>query len=178
MKGAPEFRARRVLAAALIGLAVAGVAGVSYAAGDPTDAWTSALRRADEALGRKEFSTALKAANDAYGAALSAQRWEGLVAVGDAYRRLGEATGLRQSFDAKAREVYLKALSRSRQQASVEGVLRTAEGFVALGDTATVVQCVQVAGRLAGRDPDAQADVRAFAARFSEAGFTTRPRQP
>ena len=104
--------------------------------------------------------------------------WEGLVEVAGTYRHIGEVTGLNQSFETKAREVYGRALVRARQQASVEGVLRAAEGFLILGDVATATQCVRVADRLAGRDPEARADVRAFAARLSDASGAASPARP
>ena len=150
----------------------------SRAADDPGAPWGSALQRVDDALAHREFGAALKAANQAYAAALASPRWDGLTAVAGAYRGIGAATGLQQSFDTKARELYLKALFRARQQASVDGVLRAGEGFLALGDAVTARQCVRIADRLAGRDADAQADVRAFAARLSDPALTAQPVRP
>ena len=111
---------------------------------------------------------ALRAANEAYMLALGTTRWDGMVVAGDLYRRIGEATGLRRSFESKAREAYQKAFFRARQQASVEGVLRVTEGYASLGDTQMVGLGLRVAERLAARDPEAQADVRTLRTRLGD----------
>jgi hypothetical protein len=149
-----------------LGTALAGHAAVG--APGASDPWTPAIERVDSALARKEYSAALRAANDAYTLALGTTRWDGMVCAGDLYRRIGEATGLRRSFESKAREAYQKAFFRARQQASVEGILRATEGYHALGDTQMVGLGIRVAERLAARDPEAQADVRTFRARLGD----------
>ena len=147
-------------------------------AADDTAPWAPAIRRAEEALTRREYSGALRAANEAHEAAIRTTGWEGLVEVAGTYRHIGEVTGLRQSFDTKAREIYGRAQFRARQQGSLEGVLRVAEGYLTLGDVPAATQCVRVAERLAGRDPEGQADVRAFAARLAEAGGNATTARP
>ena len=150
----------------LVGTSLVGnAAAVSTSAFDP---WSPAIEQVDNALARKEYSAALRAANDAYTLALGTTRWDGMVCAGDLYRRIGEATGLRRSFESKAREAYQKAFFRARQQASLEGVLRTMEGYAALGDTQMVGWGLRVAERLAARDPEAQADVRTFRTRLGD----------
>jgi hypothetical protein len=156
------------------GLVLAGtmLSGNVAAVADPDGPWTPAIQQVDVALARKEYSAALRAANDAYTHALGSTRWDGMISAGDVYRRIGDATGLRRSFDAKAREAYQKAFFRARQQASVEGVLRSMEGYVALGDTQMVGVGLRVAERLAARDPEAMADVRAFRTRLGDPSLT------
>lgn len=56
--------------------------------------WASYLRAVDEALARNNVSAALHARRDAYGAALGSRRWEGALALGDAYVKIGEARKL------------------------------------------------------------------------------------
>jgi hypothetical protein len=150
---------------AVLGIAFAGNVAALATPGDP---WTPAIQQVDTALARKEYSAALRAANDAYTLALGTTRWDGMVAAGDLYRRIGEATGLRRSFEGKAREAYQKAFFRARQQASVEGVLRATEGYAALGDSQMVGLGLRVAERLAARDPEAQADIKSFRARIGD----------
>lgn len=145
-----------------------GVAGNVAALAEPEGPWTPSVQQVDAALARKEYSAALRAANDAYTLALNTTRWDGMVSAGDLYRRIGEATGLRRSFDTKAREAYQKAFFRARQQASVDGVLRAVEGYAALGDAQMVGVGLRVADRLASRDPEAQADIRTFRARLGD----------
>jgi hypothetical protein len=149
----------------ILGVALAGNVGALATTDGP---WAPAIQQVDTALARKEYSVALRAANDAYTLALSSTRWDGMVTAGDLYRRIGEATGLKRSFEGKAREAYQKAFFRARQQSSVEGVLRATEGYAALGDTQMVGLGLRVAERLAARDPEAQADIRSFRARIGE----------
>jgi hypothetical protein len=156
------------------GLVIAGtmLAGNVAAVAEPDGPWAPAIQQVDAALARKEYSAALRAANDAYSLALGSPRWDGMVSAGDLYRRIGDATGLKRSFEAKAREAYQKAYFRARQQASVEGVLRSVEGYAALGDTQMVGVGLRVAERLAARDPEALADVRAFRSRMGDPSIT------
>ena len=92
-----------------------------------------------------------------------------MVAVGEAYRRIGARAGFRAIADAKARETYLAALFRARSQGSVEGVLRAAQGFADLGDHAVVEQCLSVARSVAAQSKDPRADERVgmFAERWA-----------
>jgi hypothetical protein len=156
-----------------VALAIGGAAlgGNAVALADVDGPWTPAIQQVDAALARKEYSAALRAANDAYALALNTTRWDGMACAGDLYRRIGEATGLRRSFESKAREAYQKAFFRARQQASVEGVLRAMEGYAALGDAQMVGVGLRVAERLAARDPEAQADIRTFRARLGDPSF-------
>lgn len=91
---------------------------------------------------------------DAHTAAVRSQRWEGLLAVGDAATRIATLPRLLRAFEAKARLVYLATLFRARDQGSIDGVLRTAEAFATLGDPAVVEQCLRVADELAARAGD------------------------
>lgn len=167
---------RRVLGPGLLALAGALVshpATVQAAGG----AMTPAMTEVDNALARKEYSAALRAANEVYRAATGTQRWDTLICAGELYRRIGQATGLRVSFETKAREAYQKALFRARQQASLEGVLRATEGYAMLGAEKMVTLGLRVAERLASGDREAQADVRSFRARIESrltAGDTQR----
>jgi hypothetical protein len=155
-----------------------GLAGNVAALADPEGPWAASIQQVDAALARKEYSAALRAANDAYTLALNTTRWDGMVSAGDLYRRIGEATGLRRSFDTKAREAYQKAFFRARQQASVDGVLRAVEGYAALGDAQMVGVGLRVADRLAVRDPEAQADIRTFRARIGDPSLTAGEIRP
>jgi len=132
-------------------------------------AWKARLQRVDDALARNDLAGAEMLWREAYAAALKSRHWEGLVAVGDAYRRLGERAGFHGTSDAKARETYLAALFRARSQGSLEGVLRAAQGFADLGDHGIVEQCIRVAHGVAARsrDPRAEDRVRAFAERWA-----------
>ena len=132
-------------------------------------AWKARLQRVDDALARNDLAGAEMLWREAYAAALKSRHWEGMVAVGDVYRRLGERAGFHKTSDAKARETYLTALFRARSQGSLEGVLRAAQGFADLGDHGIVEQCIRVAHGVGARskDPRAEDRVRVFAERWA-----------
>jgi hypothetical protein len=92
-----------------------------------------------------------------------------MVAAGDTSRVLGEPAGFRAASVAKARQAYLTALFRARNEGSLEGVLRTAERVAELGDREVVEQCIRVARRVAAesKDPRAEEHVRAFTERWA-----------
>ena len=154
-----------MLAAMLLLVAVAEVL-AGHAFGPPAQRdWAGELVKAEAALDRRDVPAALDAWTRAYGAALRSRHWQGLVAVADAYQRIGNAGGFAQEATAKARETYLAALFRARADGSVEGVLRAASAFADLGDWDVVDRALAIAEAVAARNPDAQARVRAFARR-------------
>jgi hypothetical protein len=130
--------------------------------------WQTHLQSLEDALARNDLKSAELRWSQAYAAALRSRHWEGLVAVADAYRRLGARGGFLEIAVAKARQTYLAALFRARSEMSLEGVLQAARGFVELGDEAVVEQCLQVARLVAAetKDPRADARVRAFTERW------------
>jgi hypothetical protein len=134
--------------------------------------WTAPLQRVEQALTGRNISAAEVAWHEAYGAALrSRHRWDGLIEVGEAYLRIGEVANGRQAARATARRLYLSALVRARQQGSLDGILRTAAAFSALGDREGVTQCLHVADQVVverARNPKAHARVEAFRARQGE----------
>lgn len=147
---------------------------------EPSDApWTPHLEQVKDALARENVRTARQAWHEAYGAALRSRGWEGMIAVGDASLWIGERARDRNTADARARQAYLAALLRARQQGSLDGVLRAAEAFGALGDREMAAQGLRVAENLAVRTRDAAARerVRAFAERLTagEAGQARFP---
>jgi hypothetical protein len=130
--------------------------------------WATALRRVDDAVRRHDISGAVMAWHDAHVLALRSRQWEGLVAVGDAYLRIGDASGIGRASQAKARQIYLAALYRARAVGSIDGVLSAAQAFESLGDGEVVQACLRIADDLATRrdDPVARARVRAFSERM------------
>lgn len=122
--------------------------------------WSRALRRVEDALAHSGLTAAELAWHAAYAEALRSRRWEGLVEVGDAYLRIGEAAGARKPSEARARELYLAALFRARDRGSLDGVLRVAEAFGALGDREVAQQGIHIAQHLATSTRDAQARER------------------
>ena len=118
----------------------------------PEAAYTAPLRLVDEALARQDGTAASRAWQDAYAASVGSTSWEGLVAAGDAARRIGEAIGSRGPAEAKARTAYLAAFFRARQQGAVVGMLSAADGFAALGDSEVSERCRSEAVELGARE--------------------------
>ena len=129
--------------------------------------WTPPLARADEALQDGDLAAALAWWREARLTAIRSGQWEGLIEVGDASLRLGEAGGFRSDAESQARQAYLGALLRAQRQRSLEGVLRAATAFGELGDRDVTVQALRIAERQAGRDPLALNHIRAVADRWS-----------
>jgi hypothetical protein len=161
------MKASWLMLAAVVGLLAVGEASTKRISTNPLATSAPSIRSVEEAVMHRNVSAALREWEDAYRAAVARGRWEQLVEAADAYREIGEAAGSRERFDAKAREIYLAALFRARQQDSLDGVLRVAEAFAALGDRDEVERCVRIAERLAAQDAEAKADVQAVAARIS-----------
>lgn len=130
--------------------------------------WTSHLRRVDVALAQKDVSTAEQAWHQAYGEALGSRSWKGMIDVGDASLRIGRVANGAQTSVAKSRRLYTIALFRARAQGSLDGVLRTAEAYAALGDQEVVAVCIRIADSMADAqgDPQARDRVSAFAGRW------------
>ncbi len=135
--------------------------------------WGAPLRAVDEALARNDAAAALRAWQDAHLAALGSWRWERMIEVGDAALRIGEVSGLRPAAKARARQAYLTAFFRARDQGSLAGVLRSAEAFALLGDREVVAQCLIAADGLAARaaDPEGRERLRSFAALWTSTAW-------
>lgn len=149
--------------AMLMGLEVVAQAAAHRAAKIEPSSWGEFVERVDQALAARDTNRAEVAAHNAYATALGRQAWPGLVASGDAYLRIGEVTGIRTVARAKARHAYLSAFFRARSQASVEGVVRSADAFAALGDRQVAAQCLKTAERLANASHDGRSRERVAA---------------
>jgi hypothetical protein len=132
------------LAAVTADRSVAVLAGGAPAA---ADAWRPRLQAMDAALARRDAGAAARAWHDAYAAALASRRWEAMLEVGDAAPRAG-ATGGGEEARARARQAYLLAFTRARQEGAVDGVLRAAQAFADLGDRDAATQCLRVAEQM------------------------------
>lgn len=162
MNGRTAGRIGVILAAALA-IAPAGAAILdqrsSGAPIEPAMTWEQHVERVDAALASHDLHTAREAVRDAYAAAVTSRRWEPLLDVGDAQRRVEEASGFATLGKASARANYLFALFRARDQRSLDGVLQAANAFSRLGDASVVRQALVVARDVAGRDPVAHARI-------------------
>ena len=180
-----QLRARRAIgiagvAIACVVLGAAGLATTRTQAVKARPSWKAHLASVDAALAAKNVSAAVMAWRDAYGAALATREWEAMLAVGQTSLRIDQVAGDRAEFEPKARQSYLAALFRARQQGSLDGVLHATEAFATLGDRDVVEQGLRIARQVAGRDHVAQARVRGFAERFVNGVLAadTSPNEP
>ena len=173
---------RTIRRVACAGVAVVTMLGVlalrdvkAHHAGVATPApWRSHVRAADDAVGRNDVLAARRAWHAGYLVALGSPAWNGMLEVADAYMRIGDVMAARNTAMMRAREIYLTALFRARQQGSLDGVLRCAEAFGALGDRDVVAQALRMAETLA-TDPSARERVyqrRALLAGSAVPGMT------
>ena len=129
--------------------------------------WASHLRAMDEALASQDIRAAVRARHEADLAAVADRGWDGPLSVGEASLRLGAAAGVRQVSERWARRAFLLAFVRARERGSLDGVLRAAEAFAAMGDREMAQHCARVAAELAGTSGGARERdrVRALQAR-------------
>ena len=160
---------RAYLGAVLLGASVLLTASTPWAgasAGESPDSapWVGAIRAMDDALARGDLRAALRAREDARLAALSSQRWEGMVMVGDATLRLGRSAGLLPAMEPAARRAYTFALHRANRLGSLDGTIRITLAFAGVGDRDMVRKGFAIAESLAGtsRDPHAIERVRSL----------------
>jgi hypothetical protein len=110
--------------------------------------WTPHLELMEHAVAMRDPDGAIRAWREAYAAALGGDGWQGLVAVAGACLQIGEIPGFRKACEAKARQTYWTALFRARHDRSVDGILRVAEAFGALGARGMAEECLRIAGSL------------------------------
>ena len=155
-----------LLALLIVALAIVEVLVASAPATPMPSGWATPLERADASLRDGDVAQALAWWREARVEALRSARWEGLIDVGDAARRLGARGAFGHDAEASARDAYMTALLRARRQHSVDGVLRAAVAFGELGDHEVVAHAVGLAEHQAGHDGRARAHVREVADRL------------
>src|SRR5688572_4728941 len=80
--------------------------------------WKAHLHLVETELAAGHVDVAVRAWHDAYGAALESRGWESMIAVGDAFMKIGHAAGTPGGARMNARESYLTALIRARRNRS------------------------------------------------------------
>src|SRR5262245_28024621 len=110
--------------------------------------WKDYLDVVDEALMRGDVSDAVRSWQDAYSVALASRRWEALLAAGDAFVRIGDASGRPEGARPNARYAYMAALVQAQRQRSVDGVRSIGRAFAAIGDPEVAAYCERIAAAL------------------------------
>jgi len=152
-------------------LALAGNATSRAAAAD----WREPLQRADAALANGERAAARQAWEQAYRAAMQVRATEGLLAVGHAYLRIGEAARDRATTVASARRIFLTALFQARERRDAPGVAAAAAAFASLGDRDVADRGFEIASAIANRHGDVAARERIAALQAAAAGVPRTP---
>ncbi len=122
------------------GLFTALVIGVSWVTAEttahtPEAGWRESLDRAEAAMSQGEIHRAELAWEEAQRAAMRPTiPPTGLVNVGLAYLKIGEAAHDRPTAVARTRQILLRALFRARQQRDVDGLTAVSHAFASLGD--------------------------------------------
>lgn len=172
----------KAAAAARIGaylLAVLAATAPALAGHDPSRAavadWREPLQRAEAALANGERGAAQQAWEQAYRAAMQVRTTEGLLAVGDAYLRIGEAARNRATAVASARRIFLTALFQARERRDAPGVAAAAAAFASLGDRDVADRGFEIATAVANRHGDVAARERIAEL---QAGTARVPRTP
>jgi hypothetical protein len=152
------------IAVLLIALAIVEALGGQARSGSDQP-WAEYLNSMDDALAAGDARAADWALRQAHWVALGSRRWEGMIEVGDAARRVGNVTA--------ARTAYLTAAFRARRLGSLDGVLGCAEAFAALGDREVAEQWLGVARDLARPSESALARVEAVAESLNGRAFAS-----
>ena len=140
----------------VLALSATAVAGTASSRSTPTGR-PELLERAEVALASGEPRAAHEAWEQAYRGAMHARSTEGLLAVGDAYLRIGEAVHDRSTAVASARRIYLMALFQARGRRDAAGVAAVAAAFSSLGDRETASRGFEIATAIATERGDTTA---------------------
>ena len=147
----------RVAASVILVLMVSGLAvAKSDRTRSPDAAWRESLQRIDTAVAGGDARGATQAWEMAYRAAMRARAPEGMLEVGRAALRIGEAAGDRQTAVGQARRIFLEALFQARERRDPSGVARAGEAFASLGDREVAGRAFEVAMALAVQNRDAE----------------------
>jgi len=105
---------------------------------------------------------------------MHAKATEGLLAVGHAYLRIGEAARDRSTAVSRARRIFLTALFQARERREAAAVAAAAAAFASLGDREMADRGFQIAIAVATERGDTTARAR-IAAQQTEAAEAPIP---
>ena len=140
-----------------LGTVIGGLMAVEVTAGSPTvplDAgWREPLDRAKAALAQGEARRAEQAWEEAQRAVMRPGiPPSGLVNVGLAYLKIGEAAHDRQTAVTRARQLFLRALFRARHTRDVQGLTEVSHAFALLGDCEVAERAYAVARAMSPKE--------------------------
>ena len=136
----------------------------------PARDWREPLGRAEAALARGDTRRAELAWEEAHRAAVRAGASRGMLELGRAYLRIGEAAHDRPTAVTRARRTFLMALFHARERGDPDVVAGTAEAFAALGDREVADRAAEIALELSARKGAPGPRERLAVSRGREAG--------
>ena len=143
--------------AALVAVTMLGISWVTAETRAPVPdaaAWRGPLDRAEAALSQGEPRRAEEAWEEAQRVAMRPTiPPSGLVDVGLAYLKIGEAAHDRQTAVMRARQLLLRALFRARHQRDVEGLTAVSHAFAQLGDCVVAERAFAVVLTMSPKQP-------------------------
>jgi tetratricopeptide (TPR) repeat protein len=162
-------------ASAICWLAAVSVAALALAgaASRAEVGWRAQLQRAEAALASGDARAAEESWWDGYRTAMRTREQAGLLDLGHAYLRIGEAAHDRQAALGQARRVFLRAFFQAREQRDAEAMVAAGEAFASIGDHPVAVRALEAALTLAHRSRDAVASDRIAALR-ARSDYATR----
>ena len=171
--------ARRLLwlpAAVATAWLVTAALALTWEPGSPGAArdWREPLARAEGALARGDARGAERAWEEAHRAAVRAGASRGMLELGRAYLRIGEAAHDRATAVTRARRTLLMAMFHARERGDADVVAGAGEAFAALGDHEVASRAAEIALELSARKGRLGPRERVTAARSRE----SRPFDP
>ncbi len=141
----------------------------------PARDWREPLARAEAALARGDARGAERAWEEAHRAAVRAGDSRGMLELGRAYLRIGEAAHDRPTAVMRARRTFLMAMFHGRERGDAEVVAGTGLAFAALGDTEVASRAAEIALELSARPGTVGPRPRVTAARSRAARASDPP---
>jgi tetratricopeptide (TPR) repeat protein len=123
------------------------------------------LARAEAALALGDHRESQTAWEEAFRLAMASRAAEGLLAVGYAYVRMGQASNDRGKALPRARQLFLSALLQAEGRRDANGVTAAAEAFASIGDHEVADRACDIALPLAVKNNDGNARERVMALR-------------
>ena len=112
----------------------------------PVWQWRTELIHVEQELAAEQIAPAIRSWERCSCGRPGEATWQGLLAVGDAYLRIGDAVDFRRAFVGTARATYLEALEQALAAASAEGELGISATLEALDDRSSAKPRLVVKG--------------------------------
>ena len=141
----------------------------------PARDWREPLARADAALARGDARGSERAWEEGHRAVIRAGASRGMLELGRAYLRIGQAAHDRPTAVTCARWTFLMAMFHARERGDADVDAATGLAFAALGDREVSDRAAEIALELSARKEQARSRERLAASRTREARTLDQP---